>query len=194
MSKGLWYTEYVNELLYCKLMKIHHRILLLLLAAMPLSAFADKGVALLIYSKTSREVYKCWLIEKPRVLFNNGKLRVALLSPQYSTTPSNELEFMDIASINFLEEEFPSEGGDTPTSIEESPAATLQLHFLDGNTVVAEGLADNSAVQVYAIDGRQAGADIERYDRQVTIHLDQLPLGVYIIRIGSQSFKIYKKS
>jgi hypothetical protein len=70
----------------------------------------------------------------------------------------------------------------------------LSLRFLDAQTVVVDGVAEGMSSALFSLDGKSVPAEIERNDRQVTFHLNALPHGVYIIRVGQQSFKIIKKS
>lgn len=171
-------------------MKSHIKsLLLLLLTAFSLSsAAANTGLALVIYEKgNATPVFECWLTDKPTVTFNNGKLTATAPSGTYT------LEFTNVARMEFEEKE------EIITDVEEELAeelspATLRLQFLDSQTALIEGIHDGDTARLYAIDGRVVPAEMERSGSRLTIYLGNLPQGVYIIRIGNQSFKIYKKS
>jgi len=170
-------------------MKSHIKSLMLfLLSAFSLSAAANTGLALVIYEKgNATPVFECWLTDKPTVTFNNGKLTATAPSVTYT------LEFMNVARMEFEEKE------EVITDVEEELAkelspATLRLQFLDGQTALIEGIDDDDTARLYAIDGRVVTAEMERSGSRLTIYLGSLPQGVYIIRIGNQSFKIYKKT
>lgn len=164
-------------------------LLLLLLATCSLSsAAAVKGLALVIYEKgKTNPVFECWLTDKPTMTFNNGKLTATAPSDTYT------LEFTNVARMEFEEKE------EIVTDVEEEMAAelspeTLRLLFLDSQTALVNGLHDGDLTRLYTIDGRVVPAEMERSGSRLTIYLGSLPQGVYIIRIGNQSFKIYKKS
>ena len=69
-----------------------------------------------------------------------------------------------------------------------------RISLFNAQTVVVDGVAEGMSSALFSLDGKSVPAEIERNDRQVTFHLNALPQGVYIIRIGQQSFKIIKKS
>ena len=101
------------------------------------------------------------------------------------------IEFQKIDHIGLKEGEKPVAGIKEITN--GSSKNTLGLQFVNAQTVVVNGVTDGMSAGLYGVDGKAVSADIERGDRQVTFHLNSLSQGVYIIRIGKQSFKIYKK-
>ena len=172
-------------------MKSHFKSFLLLigLLSLPLSALAD--YELLIYEKgnNTEPVFSCWVTDKPILSFNQevGSLTATVSTVDQPVT----IEFQKIDHIGLREGEKPV------TAIKEinngSSKNTLGLQFVNAQTVVVNGVTDSMSAGLYGVDGKAASADIERGDRQVTFHLNSLSQGVYIIRIGKQSFKIYKK-
>ena len=172
-------------------MKSHFKSFLLLigLLSLPLSALAD--YELLIYEKgnNTEPVFSCWVTDKPILSFNQeaGSLTATVSTVDQPVT----IEFQKIDHIGLKEGEKPV------TGIKEinngSSNNTLGLQFVNAQTVVVNGVTDSMSAGLYGVDGKAVSADIERGDRQVTFHLNSLSQGVYIIRIGKQSFKIYKK-
>ena len=172
-------------------MKSHFKSYLLLigLLSLPLSALAD--YELLIYEKGNKAepVFSCWVTDKPILSFNQaeGSLTATVSTVDQPVT----IEFQKIDHIGLKEGEKPVTGINEINN--GSSKNTLGLYFINAQTVVVDGVSDSMSAGLYGVDGKTASADIERGDRQVTFHLNALPQGVYIIRIGQQSFKIYKK-
>lgn len=172
-------------------MKSHFKSLLLLigLLSLPLSALAD--YELLIYEKgnNTEPVFSCWVTDKPILSFNQeaGSLTATVSTVDQPVT----IEFQKIDHIGLKEGEKPVTG--IKEIINGSGKNTLGLQFVNAQTVVVNGVTDGMSAGLYGVDGKAVSADIERGDRQVTFHLNSLSQGVYIIRIGKQSFKIYKK-
>lgn len=156
---------------------------------MPISALAD--YELLVFVNNSTEAnYSFWLKDKPKITFKSGN--TLEVSDSKTSTPHT---FTFSSTFHF---EVKENNTGIPTDIEdikeEIAPATLHLSFTDDNTIIANGVEGNARAQVFAINGRVAATDIERSGDRLTIHLNSLPQGVYVIRIGNQSFKIYKKS
>ena len=172
-------------------MKSHFKSFLLLigLLSFPLSALAD--FELLIYEKGDKTepVFSCWVTDKPILSFNQaeGSLTATVSTIDQPVT----IEFQKIDHIGLKEGEKPVTG--IKEIINGSGKNTLGLQFVNAQTVVVNGVTDGMSAGLYGVDGKAVSADIERGDRQVTFHLNSLSQGVYIIRIGKQSFKIYKK-
>ena len=172
-------------------MKSHFKSFLLLigLLSLPLSALAD--YELLIYEKgnNTEPVFSCWVTDKPILSFNQeaGSLTATVSTVDQPVT----IEFQKIDHIGLKEGEKPVTGIKEITN--GSSKNTLGLQFVNAQTVVVNGVSDSMSAGLYGVDGKTVSADIERGDRQVTFHLNALPQGVYIIRVGQQSFKIYKK-
>lgn len=171
-------------------MKSHLKSLLLImvLLAMPMSLWAD--YELIIYEKGKADpVFSCWITDKPVISFNHAEGSLTATVPtrdEVVTVLFDQVEHIDLKE------------GDRPTGIEQmtkgAGSKTYNLQFVDGQTIVVDGVSGNLSSALYSLDGKQASAEVERSGSRVTFHLNQLPQGVYIIRIGQQSFKIVKKS
>ncbi len=171
-------------------MKSHLKLLLfmLLLLNLPLAVFAD--YELLIFEKGKTDaVFSCWLTDEPVLSFNHaeGSLIATVKTQDQPVT----IEFSKIDKFDLKEGEKPVTGIDVLTN--GSGKKALDLKFVDAQTVIVSGLSDGTSASLYSVDGKMAPVNMERSDRQVTFHLNALPRGVYIIRVGQQSFKIYKK-
>jgi hypothetical protein len=172
-------------------MKSHLKLFLLVmvLLSMPMSLWAD--YELLIYEKGKAEpVFSCWVTDEPKLTFNHeeGSLTATVSTlDEPVTILFNQVDHIDLKV------------GDKPiTGIEEMTqgpgSKTYNLQFLDAQTVIVDGVSGNLPSALYSLDGKLSPAEVERSGSRVTFHLNQLPQGVYIIRIGQQSFKIIKKS
>lgn len=61
-----------------------------------------------------------------------------------------------------------------------------------GGMLVVEGLDDGTQVNVYGINGTEAGSGVSR-NGQVTVNTNLQPGSVAIIKIGGKSFKVVVK-
>lgn len=78
---------------------------------------------------------------------------------------------------------------DAPNAIDDVPAdAKVEMR---ANTLILSGNAKN--VKVFNAAGSQVEACVTKYGEQVSVDLNGLDKGVYIISSGSTSFKVMKK-
>lgn len=79
---------------------------------------------------------------------------------------------------------------DDPNGIE----ATLASQGISykANTVVV-GSANAKAVKVYSLNGSAVEANIQQAGESVSVSLEGLDKGAYIVNVGGTSFKIFKK-
>ncbi|MCQ2242721.1 MAG: hypothetical protein MJZ32_00520 [Bacteroidaceae bacterium] len=84
---------------------------------------------------------------------------------------------------------------DLPTSVEsvESIGNVLSFRFVDGENVVIAGVDNNMTISVIRADGAQVAASIDRNADVVNISLTGLQPGIYIIKVGVESFKVRVK-
>jgi hypothetical protein len=171
-------------------MKRYIKLLLALMLMHVLPASAS-DLELLIYKVgdvEGRPSYSVFLRDKPQISFEDNALSIKTSAGKVVIS---SLRYTDVLKMNII----PNSTG-KPTDIEETllkSESTLRITFTDGQTVIFEGDVEGTAA-VYGIDGRVLPIDIEHYNDRVTFHLNSQPQGIYIIRIGNQSFKIYKKS
>ena len=69
----------------------------------------------------------------------------------------------------------------------------LTFRFLDSQTIVVNGSTTNQRYEVFDVSGRTLSPDVDETADGYIFHLNNLPSGLYIIKIGSQSFKITKR-
>lgn len=84
---------------------------------------------------------------------------------------------------------------DLPTSVEsvESIGNVLSFRFVDGENVVIAGVDNNMTISVIRADGAQVAASIDRNADVANISLSGLQPGIYIIKVGVESFKVRVK-
>lgn len=99
------------------------------------------------------------------------------------TINTDQYEISDIKNFYISNE-------DDPTAIE-NVLATQQVQFR-ANTLIINA-ADVKTVKVYAVGGTEVQADVQQQDDLVSIHLDALSSGLYVISTGKASFKVMKK-
>ena len=161
------------------------------LLGLPMLLWAE-DYELRIFEKSNPEVavFTCWVTDQPKLSFNQVEHSLTAIV----TTPKKQevtIQFDQVYRMDL-------NAGVKPTGIDVITkgvgSKTLNVRFLDAQTVVVDGVAEGASSALFSLDGKSVPAEIERNDCQVTFHLNALPQGVYIIRIGQQSFKIIKKS
>ena len=83
----------------------------------------------------------------------------------------------------------------TPAGINEPVAGdVIRVLYLDQSKVVVSGIDKAKHVNLYTLDGRKVAARAEREEGNLTVSLDGLAPGTYILNIGNvQSFKLLKR-
>lgn len=82
-----------------------------------------------------------------------------------------------------------------PTGVEEVVAENvIRVTYLDQSKVTISGIADASKVRLYTLDGRNAAASTSANEQTITVSLDALTPGTYILNIDNkQTFKLLKR-
>lgn len=82
-----------------------------------------------------------------------------------------------------------------PTGIEEVVGKdVIRVTYLNPSKVLVSGVADAGKVHLYTLDGRQVVAAITVDEETITVSLDALVPGTYILNIDNkQSFKFLKR-
>ena len=164
-------------------------ILLTLVWGMTFLTPAQASVALMVYGNQSENpAYVIILEEKPVVALVVGGLHITAGSAE---TPSVDffLPFDQMPRIELSEADYTQDIENT----ESNTTASFRFKFGDGRTVFISGLSDDERVTVYGVDGTLRLAEIEQKANGAIVHLDQLPSGYYVIRVGEKAFKIYRK-
>lgn len=143
---------------------------------------------LVVEHKDGVESFK--LSEKPSITFDNGSLNIK------SRTFSAKIDDVKKA---YFQPVYPNSGGTInpddpdPTTEISKLRNTLQYTFVDGRTFIVEGLSENEVVRVYNLSGMKIDCRQDFYNQTRTIHLDNCPRGVYIIKVRNNAYKIIKK-
>lgn len=124
---------------------------------------------------------------------SNGKLAYYLLGgdkdPVMRFADGKIVMNADEYSLSGIKNFYISETDD-PTGIE-TVLKEQNVSYKAGTFAV---LADNSeSVSVYTANGIKVAAQTEHANGVVTVNLQQLPQGAYVIRVGESSFKVYKQ-
>ena len=134
-----------------------------------------------LYVKLKTGDIKAFLLsEKPTVTFDSENIYIN--SSEFSTEYSNveEFNFMDkVTDINKV--------------FSEKTQSLFGFKFIDGKIVTITGCKKSDRLAVYSVNGMKVSTDAERADDSIVIDLGNMPSGIYIINVNSQSFKIYKK-
>lgn len=146
-----------------------------------MSAYADSDKALIVVLTNGSEI-KFALADKPELSFNSSSRSLLIdVKSQY-----NSFEIDLVKEFYFAK----AHVGIEQVLQEESLVVTSQTD----NAITIEGLRNNEHVGVFSIDGKQMPASTDYNTNQVTISLESLPKGVYLIKIGNrQTFKINRK-
>lgn len=82
-----------------------------------------------------------------------------------------------------------------PACIDEPVAENvIRVLYLDPSKVVVSGVDNAKQVNLYTLDGRKVAARAEQEGTNLTVSLDGLAPGTYILNIGNvQSFKLLKR-
>ncbi len=82
-----------------------------------------------------------------------------------------------------------------PTGVEEVVAENvIRVSYLDQSKVIISGITDASKVRLYTLDGRYVAASTSADEQTITVSLDALTPGTYILNIDNkQSFKLLKR-
>lgn len=165
-------------------------IIILAATLMPLFAINE----ILVYAKDSSGaetlVFNCWLTEKPEIIFTENGLILKNSSVEAELNRAS-LGYTDLSRIEFNDN--PTE---VLTDIPPLPVrqeAKMSFRFVDGRTVIVDGVDENASAHVFSIDGKVIPADIQRTANRMTLRLGNQPSGIYILRVNNQSFKIRKQ-
>lgn len=68
----------------------------------------------------------------------------------------------------------------------------IAVAFKDGKAIQIHGVSV-ADVHVYSVDGRSVNAEINNHQGGITINFSSLPVGIYIVKVNNQSYKINNK-
>ena len=78
-------------------------------------------------------------------------------------------------------------------NIEKNTIQKEKFAFINSNTIIISALSDLRNLHVYTIEGKEIKLNIDYSQQEATLHLEDLSLGIYIIKTKHQSFKVVKK-
>lgn len=167
---------------------------------------ADKD--LLVVEMISGDMQTIELSRKPEVTFDGKGLKVSSADGSFLKEYSNVKQFYFQAkneeikpsnnSNNGISDVFAIDASHlkelTPTTVAQPSAIhILSFKFIDGENVVISGAGEQSAVKIYSATGVQVGADVRRNADELNISLTGLQSGIYIINVGTETFKVRVK-
>lgn len=155
-------------------------LLTFMLFAFAATMFANGKDVLSVLMKDGTSVYFL-LAEKPYITFQNDEMKIV------SDTDEALVKRTLVERFEFVNE--------IPTGIEdvEEQDEQLRANFkLDGDAVYITGLASGSKVVLYAMDGRVVNSSVAAADGCVTLSLNTLPSGIYIVKYNDTAIKFIK--
>ena len=155
-------------------------LLTFMLFAFAAASFANGKDVLSVLMKDGISVYFL-LAEKPYITFQNDEMKIV------SDTDEALVKRTLVERFEFVNE--------IPTGIEdvEEQDEQLRANFkLDGDAVYITGLAPGSKVVLYAMDGRVVNSSVAAADGCVTLSLNTLPSGIYIVKYNDTAIKFIK--
>ena len=150
------------------------------------------AIELYVY-EGNQKVFSCKLQELPTISYTADGLHVESSSLKLYYDETQYRQISEKLRIEFKTVEEVDPVITDVKSVDAPMVVPLSLKFIDGKAVVVEGVDTDSRVNIYSMDGKQVQSNTELQEHSVTIHLEHLPRGYYIIRINEKAFKIYRK-
>ena len=151
--------------------------LLLSFAVTAMWAQSDATQRLVVWLKDGQKIYHD-LNDQPETTFSDGMLwlKTEKVSVSYPLT--------DVLRYTF-------EGA--MTAIETPSARPGEIRFLQGNDAMAfDGLPEGTSLALYSLDGKQLATMKAQGRQRTVVSLANYPSGVYIVKMGDESFKFVK--
>lgn len=150
---------------------------LLLICGMCQPALAEGESKLtLLFKDGHKQSYV--LATRPKVTFDDSKLYVA------SNDVSDEYVLADVNKFVF---------DDIQTAIAEVKDGECRLTFVDGTTVVVEGIGVSKAVSLYDVAGKSLAATKADASGKAVVSLASCQPGVYVVSVeGGKAYKVIK--
>lgn len=142
-----------------------------------------RDVQYLVISQTDGTESKFALSQAPVVTSGGGNLTVTCAGDVL------ELSLTDVSNYHFVTEQV-STGIETVASEPSVGDARPTIAF---GQALFRGLKAGAVVTVYTIDGRVLKTVRADAEGRASVALDDLEQGVYILRAGGQSIKVYNK-
>ena len=142
---------------------------------------------MIVYDTNNAILFRGVLENLPTVNFTENGVEIHSSDLEILLPLTN---YSSIGHISFNQDADPSNIKSLLTS--EHHYDGLFFQYTD-NAIVTIGGIGSQPVNVLTIGGRQVAAGFTRHDCCVSIDLSPLPQGYYIIIVGNQSFKVFKK-
>ena len=146
------------------------------------SLFAQKGKTLSVIMNDGTSVYFL-LAEQPYVTFVDDAVRIV------SSTNEATIERALVNKFEFVDE-IPT-GIDDVEEVEDKVAA--DRFELSDNAIRFEGLAPGCAIRLYSVKGEMLMSDIADNNGALTLSLEALPSGVYLVNYNETTIKFIKR-
>ncbi|MBR4847797.1 MAG: T9SS type A sorting domain-containing protein [Bacteroidaceae bacterium] len=154
-------------------------LLSLLLFTFSALTFAQKKDVLGIFMKDGTSVYFL-LAEKPLITFENSDVKVV------SSTDEAVLVRSQVDRFEFV--------ADVPTDVEDVQEKVEREKFeLTRNAIHLSGLTPGCKVQLFSIGGQSILATAANENGAVTISIDSLPAGIYLVNYNEITIKFIKQ-
>ena len=154
-------------------------LLSLLLFTFSALTFAQKKDVLGIFMKDGTSVYFL-LAEKPLITFENSDVKVV------SSTDEAILVRSQVDRFEFV--------ADVPTDVEDVQEEVEREKFeLTRNAIHLSGLTPGCKVQLFSIGGQSILATAANENGAVTISIDSLPAGIYLVNYNEITIKFIKQ-
>lgn len=125
------------------------------------------------------------ILNEDSLIFKTDEFEVAL---SYSKSEVRKITFVD-PSLPIPEPPIPS----SIQSLDKGGKTELQFTYVNRETILLEGLSDDSSVKVYDLTGMEMPVDISFSNGSALISISNLKNQVYIIKTRHRSIKIFKK-
>ncbi|SES68698.1 T9SS type A sorting domain-containing protein [Prevotella sp. kh1p2] len=142
-----------------------------------------KDVQYLVVSQTDGSESKFAIAKAPVVAFRDGNLQVSCDGDVL------ELSMAGVSNYHFVTEQVPT----GIESVATEPSVGEVRPTIAFGEASFRGLRAGAAVTVYTIDGRAVKTVKADAEGNASVALGDLEQGVYILRAGGQSIKVYNK-
>lgn len=149
------------------------KLIILFLLMLTISAGAAAKSMVITLANNTKVYYQLGGETNPMMRFVDGKI----------TVDADDYEISDIKNFYISIE-------DAPNAIESTMTASSMVY--SANTLVVKA-AEAKTVKVYSVGGKEVNADVQRAGEVITVNLNGLDKGAYIISTGDASFKVFKK-
>lgn len=141
--------------------------------------YAQEKNVLSVLMKDATSVYFL-LVEKPVITFENSDVKI--VSSKKEAVIARD--FVD--SFEFIEE--------IPSSVDDVEDKVVDESFeLSGDVIHVGGLTPGCVVKLFSINGQMLISEVAKEDNGVTLQLDTLPAGIYIVNYYDTTIKFIKR-